>query len=244
MRAVNGLFVALAVVAVSAGAPAHLRFPKVKAERLVDLRLDEDPIRIGYRIGFGGKLADAARRAADRDGDFQVSAAEGNAALDARSEALLAGLEICTGRSLTALECRHLAMRDIESVEADGWTAPSGSHLQLSWTLRLHERARDLGAIRVADAFDVSGVEISDVQIRSPHHTPLTLAGEGDRKSGVVDRFTWIEAKRELGPRVIVAAWAPPPPTRRGWLLGAAAGIFLVAMGGWYFARARRQKTP
>jgi len=207
------LLVGLLLASWAPSAPAHLRFPTVKAERFIELRLVERPIRIGYRVGFGASLASEQRRLADRDSDFSVSASEGNAALDARTEALLQKLRVCTGRSLEELRCRSLERRDIERVEAEGWTPEPPGHLHFAWTFRLAETAPEIGALRVEDAYEVDGVEITDVQIQPPGHTPLLRAGDALLPAGVAERFSWVEARREPGPRGIVATWAPPPKT-------------------------------
>lgn len=229
MRRWAALALGLCALSVTRAGDSHLRFPTVKAERWIELRLGEDPIRIGYRVGFGAALATELRRAADRDGDFQVSAAEGNAALDARSSALLAALSICTGRSLETVRCRRLAPRDIERVEAEGWTPGPSGHLHFAWTLRLTERASAIGALRLEDGYDVPGVEMTDVSIDRPAHVPLGRAGDGGRAAGVAERFNWVERLREPGPRVVVAEWAPPARSRAA---GAAALVALaVALG-------------
>ena len=163
----------MTAVAVAPPGDAHLRFPAVKAERWIELRLAEEPIRIGYRIGFGAALAAEVRKRADRDGDFEISAAEGNAALDARSAELLASLSVCTGAVLEEVSCRRLSLRDIERVEAEGWAPEDSGHLHFSWTLRLGERATEIGALRFEDDYSVSGVEISDGQIARPAHAPV-----------------------------------------------------------------------
>ena len=226
----------------STGAPrAHLRFPTVKAERWIELRLGEEPIRVGYRLGFGATLATELRKAADRDGDFQVSAAECNAALDARTAALLAALSVCTGRTLDDLRCRRLTTRDIERVESEGWAPGQSGHLHFIWTFRLAERANEIGAFRLEDAYDVPGIEISDVQIDRPLHTPLARAGDGALSAGVTERFNWIERQREPGPRVVVAAWAPPLRRFSSGLMAAAA-LVLAAAAAWLLSRRSRPK--
>ena len=183
-------------------------------------------------------MAGAERQRADRDGDHQVSAAEGNAALDARSGDLIRALQICTGSSLTELTCRALEQREIESVEADGWTPSLDGHLNFTWTFALRERAPELGAVRLQDAYEVPGVEITEVQIRPPVHAALTLAGEGDRARGVTERFTWLEARRAPGPRSIVATWLAPAP--RSWRGIAALFAVFVATVAWIAWRRRR----
>lgn len=227
----------------AAPSAAHLRFPGVAAERWIELRLAEEPVRIGYRIGFGAKLADEVRRAADKDGDFEVSAVEGNAALDARSLELISSLRVCTGGTLADVSCRQLERRDIERVEAEGWVPGPNGHLHFTWTLELRERARDIGAIRLEDGFEVAGVEITDVQIDAPAHSALSLAGEAGRPAGVVQRFSWIEGRRAPGPRAVVAAWTPPRPSALGRIL-----IPLVLLGivlaFWLGSRAVRRAAP
>lgn len=238
--ALAALVIALSVAAV---VPAHLRFPTVKAERWIELRLGEEPIRIGYRIGFGARLAGEQRRAADRDGDFEVSASEGNAALDARTKDLLRALTVCTGRSLREVVCRKLELREVERVEAEGWKPGPNEHLHFAWTLKLRDRARDVGAIRVEDAYEVEGVEVSDVAIDPPAHTSLELAGEGGRAKGVASRFSWLEARRPPGPRVVVAQWAAPPRSSRAGL-GVALGVAAALVLGWLgLSRRRRSAT-
>lgn len=236
--AAGGLFAAAASVA--APAHAHLRFPEVTAERWIELRLAEDPIRIGYRIGFGALLAADVRKAADRNGDFEISAAEGNAALDARSAELLASLSVCTGVELEKVTCRRLSPRDIERVEAEGWVPEESGHLHFSWTFRLAERATQIGAIRVEDDYAVSGVEISDVQIGRPLHAALSRAGDAQRAGGVSETFNWVERLREPGPRVVVAAWAPPRARPLGSLLIAAV-VVLATLVAWTTHRRGRR---
>ncbi len=127
------------------------------------LRLDEKPIRIEYRVGRGIELSTPIRRAADTNGDFDVSTAEGNAALDARSRVLLAHLRVCTGRTLKQLHCGHLGQQDIERVEADGWVPGATGHLVFSWVLKLHQSVDQIGAVRLEDSYAAPGIEITDV---------------------------------------------------------------------------------
>jgi hypothetical protein len=231
---------AAVLILTSSVAAAHLRFPTVRAERWLELRLDETPIRIGYRVGFGVELAKSERRAADRDGDGEVNVVEGNAALDGKTAELLRHVQICTGRSLDELSCRAFERHDVELVEADGWVPDANGHLHFAWTLRLADDAGDLGALRLVDGWDVAGVEISDVSIRPPGGIELTSAGEGDHPTGVAKSFTWIEARRGAGPRVVAAAWPHTP--RPSWpLLGLAAASMLAGVVVWLRAR---QKSP
>ncbi len=223
-------------VALALPASAHLRFPAMKAERFVELRLGEEPIRVGYRVGLGVTRAAAERTLADTDHDGSVSASEGNTALDRHTDELLAALEVCTGPNLEKLSCKKLDRRSVERVAAEGWLPDESGHLHFIWTLRLSEAARQIGAIRVADSYDSFGgvVEMTDVEIQAPSHTPLTLAGEGGRSAGLATHFVWLEARRAPGPRVIVAAWAPPSTSWRKLAVFAAVAVALGALAlGW-----------
>ena len=230
----------LAVLLASFSAQAHLKFPAVRAERSIELRLAEEPIRIGYRVGFGAELAKKARKAADSDGDGTVSVVEGNRALDERSAALLENLEICTGRSLPTLECRHLGRREIERVEAEGWVPGAQEHLHFAWTLRLHTDAGAIGAIRLKDGWKVEGVEITDVRIDAPSHAELTRAGAGESPEHVATEFTWIDS-RERDLRVVSATW--PPPRSRSWI-GVSVALALGGAGAFALWVARRRAQP
>lgn len=224
-------------------ASAHLVFPSLKGERWIIVRLDQDPIRIQYRIGRGMELARPVRRAADTNGDFEVSATEGNAALDARSKQLLARLEVCTGRTLQKVQCTHLASRDIERVEADGWTPGVTGHLVFTWTLRLHQRADQIGALRLEDSYPAEGVEITEVRIHAPRGKHLRVAGDG-RATGVRAQFGWTEQNRPPGPRVVVAEWPPPRRARGLFALGIAVGLVLVLWVVWSRLRRPRSAAP
>ncbi len=231
-------WVALAILAIASVASAHLVFPDVRGERIIELHLDRDPIRIDYRVGLGLDAAVRVRRAADRNGDFEISAAEGNAALDARTAALLADLTICTGRTLADVSCRHPARKDVERVEAQGWVPGPAGDIHFLWTLDVRASARSIGAIRLEDASSQPGVEITEVRITPPAGLPLLVAGD-KAAHGVVRRFTWIEKSRPPGPRVIVAAW--PPPSRRAlWLV---TGLVLAAAALLAFGRVRRRAS-
>jgi hypothetical protein len=225
---------AVAILLTAASALAHLRFPAVRAERWIELRLDQDPIRIDYRIGYGAALAKEHRKIADSDGDGEVSAAEGNAALDSRTAELLEGLRICTGDTVEQLECRALRPPEVELVEAEGWIPGPSGHLHFGWTLRLPSGAHKLGAIRIEDGWDAPGVEITDVRIEPPPAIALTSAGEGTSPEGVHTRFTWIEAR---GPeaRVVSASW-PKPAASRWPLLAIAGALILGGSLSWYRA--------
>jgi hypothetical protein len=237
--------IVLLVLALVVPAAAHLRFPTVKAERFVELRLNEAPIRIGYRIGLGTERAAEERKLADADHDGTVDTLEGNAALDRHTDVLLGQLEVCTGPRHDALTCKHLERRNVELVAAEGWTPDDdAAHLHFVWTLRLDQRATDIGAIRVSDSYDESfGVEMTDVEIEAPTHAKLTLAGEAGRTSGLATRFTWIEARRTPGPRVAIAAWPEPPRSTRRLVVIAAAA---TAFGGlaWWWSRRWQARTP
>jgi hypothetical protein len=239
---VRGWLAAVALLLATASSFAHLRFPAVRAERWLELRLGEDPIRIGYRLGFGAALAKEQRKAADRDGDGEVSAAEGNAALDAKTLELLGGLRVCTGDSLEQLDCQQLRQPDVELVEAEGWIPGPTGHLHFAWTLRLRTGARKLGAIRIEDGWETPGVEITEVSIQSPPERPLTRAGEGDSPDGTRLEFTWIEARRGSGPRVVAASW--PKESDRVWPLLVIAGALIVAgTSSWYRAHKRARSA-
>ncbi len=214
----------------------------MQAERWLELRLGEQPIRIGYRVGFGAQLATEVRKAADRDGDLQISAAEGNAALDARSAELVRSLSVCVGRTLETVRCRPLAARDIERVEAEGWVPGQSGHLHFSWTFRLDQLATEVGAVRVEDHYEVPGVEITDVLIEPPTHTRLSRAGDGRRTEGVAQSFNWIERLRAPGPRTVVAAWAPPRSRSLASLVVGAL-LVLVPVGAWLVHRGRRRPS-
>jgi hypothetical protein len=229
---------AVAAVVAASSASAHMRFPTVRAERWIELRLEESPIGIGYRIGFGAELAKEQRKLADLDRDGEVSASEGNAALDRKTADLLAHLRICTGRSAQELECATLERRAVEQVEVDGWVPDAAGHLHFAWTLRLPADAARLGALRVEDDWQLAGVEITDVRIVPPSHAPLTAAGEGPSPSGVASGFTWIEARRGTGPRVVAAAW-PAKPRPSGVLIGLALASLAIGVVVWLRSRRR-----
>lgn len=229
---------ALAVVCVPLAAAGHLRFPKLAAERWIEFRLDETPMRIGYRIGLGATLAQQARRGADLDGDAEVSAAEGNRALDQHSARLLASLRVCEGRSLDQLTCRSFRSDEVERVEADGWKPSPAGHLHFAWTLRLRHSADEVGAVRLIDDFEVPGVAITDVEIRRPRHTALVAAGEGEHPVGVSTQLVLLEARRSPGPRVLSASWPAPPSTNwRGVAALAALVLALAAAASWHRRR-------
>lgn len=241
MRSRLGAFaLSVAILCVTRGGQGHLRFPTLEAEKLIELRLSEEPMRIGYRVGFGAKRAAELRREADRDGDGVVSAAEGNAALDTRTASLLEAVRVCVGRSLSKATCRKLAPRDVERVEAEGWAPGPSGHLHFSWTFRLAESARDSGALRFEDAYEVPGVGITDVQITPPAHAALIRAGDAAVDAGVSERFTWIEKLRTPGPRSVVAAW-PAPRESRAAVLGLV-GLGVLCLGAWLATRKRRKR--
>jgi LPXTG-motif cell wall-anchored protein len=157
-----------------------------------------------------------------------VSTAEGNAALDARSGELLQQLEVCTGDSIDDLACRKLDRRQIELVEAQGWIPDASGHLHFAWTLRLDVATSQIGAIRLVDSYEVGGIEMTDVEIVPPDDLELLAAGGEDRPGGVSRSFTWAEARRPPGPRVVTASWPPP---EMPWLAIAGAALLLLALG-------------
>jgi hypothetical protein len=232
-------------LALATTSAAHLRFPTVKAERHVRLRLAEDPIRIDYRIGLGTERAIEVRKLADANRDGKVDTLEGNAALDARTDALLQQLEVCTGANLETVECKRLEKRNVELVAAEGWAPEDDAeHLHLMWTFRLDRRATDIGAIRVSDGYDGDfGVELTDVEIDAPAHAKLSLAGEGGRTAGLAARFSWVEARRAPGPRIVVAAWPAPASSRRRFVVIALAGTAFGALA-WWWSRRWQGRTP
>jgi hypothetical protein len=215
----RGSAVALAVLLTCGIAAAHLRFPTVTAERWLELDLASEPMRLGYRLGFGAERAATERRHADTDGDAEVSAAEGNAALDAHTAALLERVRVCIGPSLSQVECKKLERRDVERVEAEGWAPGPDGHLHLIWRLSLGASARDVGAVRIEDDYQVAGVEMTDVQVQAPPHSALLRVGDGAQPEPASSQFTWLEARRPAGPRVVVATWKPPRQSLLGWLV-------------------------
>ena len=219
----------------AAPAAAHLQYPRLTGERSIDIALNEHPIRIRYRIGLGARLADAERGRADTDDQFGVSAAEGNAALDAHTDALLAKLSVCTGRTLEQVSCRALTHRDVEQVEAQGWVPGASRDLHFAWTLRLREDAAEIGALRLSDDYRPAGIEITNVQITPPQGVKLLRAGDAAQSSAeVMSLLSENEKARALGPRVVVAAWPPPPATDfRIWLVLAALVVIGVIAARW-----------
>jgi hypothetical protein len=230
-----------AVLVVSAPALAHLRFPALKAERALELRLDEAPIRLRYALAFGPERANAERLKADIDRDLVVSAAEGSAALDARSAELLRTLRVCKGDRLDALECSELSARQIELVAAEGWNAGPAGDLHFGWTFNLGESVESIGALRVEDAFELPGVEITEVRIEPPRGRALAAAGEGSAPQGVTRRLSWIEARRGSGPRILSAVW--PPPSRHWVTLAIAAAVVALAAALYWQTRRERAST-
>jgi hypothetical protein len=226
------------IFAWAAPSRAHLQFPALKAERSLELYLSEAPIRLGYRVAFGAELAAAERRKADRDRDGVVSAGEGNAALDARSAELLGALRVCGGLALDAVECRELTPKQIERVEAEGWTPGPTADLHFAWLLNLGDGAESLGALRIEDAWKPPGVEITVVRIEPPKERALTAAGEGNLPTGVARELTFIEARRGAGPYVVSAAWPAP---QRKWVSGAAFAL-LMALGALLYWQTRRER--
>jgi hypothetical protein len=212
-----------AIISFALATGAHLQLPTVRGERTVDLALNEDPIRLRYRLGLGAELAAKERQSADRDGDGRVSAVEGTAALDARTEALLDAIRVCAGLDLAHLSCTTLARRDVEALEVEGWTPDPTGHLLFAWTLTLRQRASEIGALRLEDSYEVPGIELSEFRFARPAHGSLTLAGEADHASGVAASVTFVEARREPGPRVVVAQWQPPAPRPLGIVAAIAA---------------------
>ncbi|MEB2313246.1 MAG: hypothetical protein OZ921_12495 [Sorangiineae bacterium] len=235
----RSLLVALAILAITSATAAHLAFPDVRGERLVELRLDRDPVQLEYRLGFGPEAAAEARRAADADGDLRVSAAEGARALDARTARLLATLTICAGASLEELACRKLALTDVARVAAEGWEPGPPGDLHLAWTLELGVSPGQVGALRVSDASHEPDVELTEVSFQPPEGRALDLAGELGTRA-VARRLTWIEASRAPGPRVVVVA-RPLAPSRAPWILsGLAVAAALATLLAYARARSRR----
>jgi hypothetical protein len=236
---VRARLAAAALLLIAASSQAHLKFPELRAERWIELELDQDPIQLGYRLGFGAELAKQERKRADRDGDGEVSAAEGNAALDLKTAELLERLRVCTGDSPAELDCVALGLTAVELVEAEGWIPGPTGHLHFAWTLRLRSGARRLGAIRIEDDWQIPGVEITDVRIAPPAAISLTSAGEGDSPEGVRTQFTWIEARRGLGPRVVSASWPKQDDTAATRV---AAALFMVLVGALLLYRAHKAR--
>ncbi len=223
----------LTAAAVIAAFPAsgHLRFPKFKAERSIEIRLDESPIQVGYRLGLGAKAADDARLAADTDRDGVVGAAEANAAFDARTTALLSHLSVCTGPTLAKADCRRLERRSVVHREAVGWVPGPARHLHFTWSLDVGESTDSIGAVRIEDTFEETKVDITEVEIRVPPALRLESAG-ADGRDEMSPSFTWIEARRPPGPRIVHAVW--PEPARSTWLLVVGlGGVAAVALGLW-----------
>jgi len=234
-----------AALTITGSALAHGGLSSAKAERSLEILLGEDAIRIGYRIGYSGALAAEQRRLADRNGDFEVGATEGTTELDARTAALLNALTVCTGPTLERLDCRKLRGTEVERVAADGWVPGPSPHLHLEWTLELPESTKSAGALRIEDAYDVAGVEISDVRIDAGPGLALTRAGDGSASgtSGVSRQFAWPEARRAPGPRVTVVEWATPPQSAAliiGLSLVAVLALFLAI---WLLRRPARSAS-
>jgi hypothetical protein len=194
--------------------------------------LDRAPVRAVYRLTSTGRHAERDRRAADRDRDGAISAAEGNAAIDLRSSELIARLRVCRGDALDAsnLECRTIARRDIELVEADGWSQAFDAHLHFTWTFQLGFSTADASALRFEDGDTTPGIETSDVSIVAPVEQPLIAAGDGPSAGSLTQRFNWIESARAPGPRVVVARWQKSPGRRWAAAVAVAAGVALAVL--------------
>jgi hypothetical protein len=239
-------FAVSAALAVTGSALAHGGVPNAKAERSLDVVLREDGIRIAYRIGYGERLAAEQRRLADRNADFEVAVTEGTTELDARTAALLHGLNVCTGPTLERVECRKLQGTDVERVAAEGWVPGPSPHLHFEWTLKLPESTKSVGALRIEDAYEVAGVQVSDVRIDAAPGLALTRAGDGSAETKAVSRqFAWSEARRAPGPRVTIVEWQTPPQSAAliaGASLVAVLGLILAI---WLLRRpARRRDQP
>lgn len=220
-------------------AAAHLRFPKLAAEREIQVDLSGPSIQLHYRVGLGATLADQARASADRDGDRKVSALESNAAMDARTASLLRRVSVCAGPSLSDVRCRPLERRELARLESEGWVPDPTRHLHVTWVFDLRLDPHEYGAFRVEDDYqEPPGVEITDVKIKPPNFAALTEAGDAERPGGVTREFTWIERSRPPGPRRIVAAWpASRSAVASGWPVALAA-LLLSGLG--YLALRRR----
>ena len=218
-RAARSSAALIGLVLFAERADAHREFPELSGERAIELRLDQQPIRIVYRLSLGPALAEAERRNADQDRNGAVSPIEESSRLDRRTRALLEGLRACLGKSLDELACRALERAQVERVEAQGFVPEASRDLHLSWTFELDRSAAEIGALRFEDALSEEGIAITDVRIAPPEAHPLTLAADSRSPNGVASEFTWIEATRPRGPRVVVAAWPPPPLVSRTALL-------------------------
>lgn len=193
-------------------------------------------MRVSYHIGFGFEEASVVRRRADRDGDGAVSAAEGNSWADAWTRDLVGALVVCLGPNADDVKCSSPPLDAVPGRRVQGWVPDGPGHLHFEWTVVLGVAASDVGAVRVEDEWEPGGVTISDVTIAAPRHTPLLSAGvEG--QAGVSTELTWIEARREPGPRVIHATWQAPAAAPWARLAVGAA----VAAGGAALALAARR---
>ncbi len=235
----RGVFIAALLVGLTGDVEAHLKFPKLKGERRLVLDLSGSSAELQYRVGFGVSLADAERKAADKDGDFLVGVLEANAAMDAKTASLAPKLRVCTGVEPGQLACRSLETRDVSRMESEGWVPGPTRHLHVTWTFDLRVAPESIGAIVVEDDYQVPGLEITDVAIEAPPHAKLIEAGDADRAGGVSTEFTWIESARPKGPRRVVAVWPGPPATGRlGLVLGVAAAILAAVL--WFWPRKKR----
>ncbi len=210
----------------------HLRNPAVRGERRIELRLDESPMALVYRVGFGAEVASQIRRRADSNGDGAVSAAEGNAFLDGWTRALQTELELCAGVEPSDTACSRPAASAIASAVAEGWTPAGPGHLHFEWKVRWDATALEVGAVRVKEAWEPGGIQITDVSIAAPLHSALRSAGVDDH-AGVSTELTFIESRRAPGPRVLHAAWGPPASSwwqRAALVLGIAGAGALIAL--------------
>jgi hypothetical protein len=230
---------AVAVSAFGSHAAAHLKFPELPGERAIEIDLQQRPIRIGYRLSFGPELAERERGRADRDANGELSALEGNARLDERTRGLIEKLRVCVGPTLENLACHPVFARQVERVEAQGWDPNAARDLHLSFSLKLDESIEDIGALRFEDATTDNQFAITDVRIVAPEAQPLIVAADGQSPSGVATDFNWNEARRPLGPRVVVIAWRPPPLFRTKQLLAAAGALLILIFA---YGRWRRRK--
>lgn len=194
-----------------------------------------------YRLGFGVERADAERKLADRDGDFQVSTLEANDRLDRRTAELVASMSVCSGRTREALSCRPLKPSEVVRVEAEGWSPGPTGHLHITWRLELADRPARIGAFELQDGYSVDGVDVTDVTIAPPAGaTPLAAGDPAGTLGTPTLRWTWVEANRPAGPRRVLVTWPPPSKPLDRALLGVAA----LAIAGLLFGLWLRRRPP
>jgi hypothetical protein len=221
-------------------ASAHPEFTPTRSNRYTKVTLvGGGAIRIAYTVMVGELPADAARRAADRNGDGQVS--------DDEARAWAAALQAAVGKGLR-IEVDGTAMAPIwDPPLVGGFEDRRVGPLPFSIDLIGHlAPGRGRHTVRLDDTTPLDEIGDSEVRLEEAPGVKLVAAWHAREDGRIQTRFAWSGPRfsaiedRSIGFRYEDGGAGKSGSRRRLLPFGLVGGLVGVAVAAWLVTRARR----